>query len=86
MVQGELLVDLFNDHLEFEGIARKANGKRKPPLPKPFDIAALKRSAEPRVRALVAYQLALARAQACEMMGEKKRGLAYIERQLTKAV
>ena len=86
VVQGELLVDLFNDHLEFEGIARKANGKRKPPLPKPFDIAALKRSAEPRVRALVAYQLALARAQACEMMGEKKRGLAYIERQLTKAV
>ena len=47
---------------------------------------ALKRSAEPGAKALVAYQLALARAQACEMMGEQKRGLAYIERQIAKAV
>ena len=86
VVQGELLVELFNDHLEFEGIARKANGKRKPPLPKPFDLVALKRSAEPGAKALVAYQLALARAQACEMMGEQKRGIAYIERQLMKAI
>ena len=63
---------------------RMASGK--PPLPKPFDLVALKRSAEPGAKALVAYQLALARAQACEMMGEQKRGIAYIERQLMKAI
>jgi len=47
---------------------------------------ALKRNAEARAKALVAYQLALARAQACEMMGEQKRDIAYIERQLMKAI
>ena len=63
---------LFNDHLGFEVYVEKERGKtNKPPLPKPLDIAALKRSAEPRAKALVAYLLALARAQACEMMGER---------------
>ena len=87
VAQGERLVELFNDHLGFEVYVEKERGKKnKTPLPKPLDIAALKRSAEPGAKALVAYQLALARAQACEMMGEQKRGIAYIERQLMKAV
>ena len=75
-----------NDHLGFEVFVQKERGKEKPPLPKPLDIAALKRSAEPRAKAQVAYLLALARAQACEMMGEQKTGLAYIERQIGKAL
>src|SRR5206468_13116909 len=86
VAQGELVVALLNDHLESETIAQKKSGKRKPALPKPFDLTALKGSAEPQAKAQVAYLLDLARAQACEMMGERKRGLAYIERQIAKAV
>jgi hypothetical protein len=86
VAQGERVVDIFNDRLEFEGIARKASGKRTPPLPKPLDLETLKQAAEPRAKAQVGYLLALARAQACDMMGERKRGLAYIERHIAKAV
>ena len=86
VAQGERLVETFNDDLGYEVFLQEERGKKnKPPLPKPLDIEALKRSAEPRAKALIAYMADLARAQACEMMGEKKRGLAYIERQLTKA-
>ena len=86
VAQGELVVEIFNDHLAYEVYAEKESGKKKRALPKPLDIAALKRSAEPRAKAQVAYVLTLARAQACEMMGERKRGLAFIERQISEAV
>ena len=71
VAQGELAVELFNDHLEWEIELRKDGGKRKPRLPKPLDLAALKRSAEPRAKATVAYLVDLARAEACDMMGER---------------
>ena len=80
------MVEIFNDHLEREAIGREAGGKKKPPLPKPLDLAALKRNAEAGAKAQVAYLVDLARAQACEMMGERKKGLAYIERQISKAM
>ena len=86
VTQSEVLVALFNDYLEFESIGRKASGKRKPPLLKPLDLVALNQSAEPRAKAQVTYLLDLTRAQACEMMGERKQGLAYLEREIARAV
>ena len=85
--QGDWLVEMFNDHLEFDTIGRQASGKKKaPPLPKPLDLVAIKGSAEARAKSQVSYLVDLARAQACEMMGERKRGLAFIERQISEAV
>jgi hypothetical protein len=48
VAQGELVVEIFNDHLVFETITRKRSGKRKPPLPTPLDLTALKHGAEAR--------------------------------------
>ena len=78
--QIERLVDLFNDHRELEVELTKLHGKRKPKLPAPINIAAAKRSAEPRAKAHVSLLVDLAQAQACEMMGERKRALAFVER------
>src|SRR5207237_7066106 len=80
--QDELLVEMFNDHLEWEMMVRQSARKRKPALPKPIDIAAVKRAAQPSVQALVRELVDMARAEACEMMGEKSRALAFTERHL----
>ena len=41
VAQGKLLIEMFNDHLELDILGRQASGKRKPPLPKPLDLAGL---------------------------------------------
>ena len=82
VAQGELVVEIFNDRLEWEMEVQKQSKKRKPKLPAPIDAAVARRNAEPAAKAHVALLVDMARSQACEIMGERKRGLAYIERHL----
>jgi hypothetical protein len=60
----------------------KQSRKRQPKLPAPIEAATARRNAEPAAKAHIALLVDMARSQACEIMGERKRGLAYIERHL----
>jgi hypothetical protein len=80
--QGELLVEMFNEHLELEIELLKGSRKRKPKLPAPIDLDAVKRTAQPSVDAHVRLMVDMARAEACDMMGERQQALAFAERHL----
>jgi hypothetical protein len=51
-------------------------------LPAPIDLEEIKRAAQPSVDALVRLLVDMARAEACEMMGERRQALAFAERHL----
>ena len=80
MEQAEQLAERFNDRLEWEVEATKTSRKRKSPLPKPIDIDAVRRVARQSAQAQANLLVDMARAEACEMMGEHKRALAFAER------
>ena len=77
---GEQLAEMFNEHLELEIELQKGSRKRKPKLPAPIDLDAVKRAAQPSVDAHVRLMVDMARAEACEMMGERQQALAFAER------
>ena len=78
--QAEILVAHVYDHIELEG--RTTTKKRKPPLPKPMNLAAMQEAAQPSADELVRTLVDMAQAEACDMMGEKKQALAFAERHL----
>jgi hypothetical protein len=78
--QTEQLAERFNDRLEWEAEARKTSRKRKSPSPKPIDLDAVRRVAQQTPQAQANLLVDMARAEACEMMGEHKRALAFAER------
>jgi len=78
--QAEQLAERFNEHLEFESKARKASRKRKPALPKPIDLGALREGAQLTAQAHANLLVDMARAEACEMMGERQRALTFAGR------
>jgi hypothetical protein len=82
VTEGEQLVERFNDALEMETAARKGTRKRKPPLPKRIDLEATKRSAQPTAESHASLLVDMARAEAHEMMGERKLALAFAGRHL----
>src|SRR6266508_81116 len=59
--QGEMVVEMFNDHLEWE-TRPEGSSKRQSKLPKPLDLALLKRNAEAWSKTQVSYLVDLARA------------------------
>jgi hypothetical protein len=73
---------MFNEHLALEIELQKGSRKRKPKLPAPIDLDAVKRAARPSTEAHVRLMVDMARAEACEMMGERKQALAVVERHL----
>ncbi len=70
VTQGEWLVEMFNDHLDFEVYRQQERPQQR----------------RRKKKALLPETLDLARAEACEMMGEHKQALAFMERHLSKAV
>jgi hypothetical protein len=86
VTEAELLAASFNDALEMATAARKATRKRKPALPKPIDLEATKRSAQPTAESHASLLVDVARAEAHEMMGERKLALAFAERHLLRRV
>ena len=63
-------------------MTREASRKGKRPLPKPIDVDAVRERAQPSAEAHATLLVDMARAEACEMMGEHKRVLAFAERHL----
>ena len=84
VTHGELVVEMFNDQLDFEEFTQKTDPTELT-LPQPLDLAALKTSAAADAKARVSYLLDLARAEACELTGDRKQGLAFVERHIRKA-
>jgi hypothetical protein len=82
VTEGEQLAVRFNDALEMETAARKGTRKRRPALPTPIDLEAVKQGAQPTAESHANLLVDMARAEACEMMGEKKQALAIVERHL----
>jgi hypothetical protein len=80
--EGELLAASFYDALEMATAARKGPRKRKPALPKPIDLEAVKQGAQPTAQSHASLLVDMARAEAHEMMGERKQALAFAERHL----
>ena len=77
----EQMVERFNDRIEYETEFTE-DEKFKAALPKPIDLDAAKRSAQPVADELLRTLVDMARAEACDMMGEKERALAFAERHL----
>jgi hypothetical protein len=80
--QTEDLVERFNEHLEWETEKRKGSRKRRPALPKPIDTEAVRQAAEPATEAHASLLVDIGRAEACDMMGEHERALAFADRDL----
>jgi hypothetical protein len=80
--EADLLAASFNDALEMEAGARKGTRTRKPALPKPIDVEAIKAGTMAAAEAHASLLVDMARAEACEMMGERQRALAFAERHL----
>jgi hypothetical protein len=78
--EGELLAASFNDALMTETAARKAARRRSPALPTPIDPEAIRRSVEAAADSHASLLVDMARAEAHEMMGERKQALAFAER------
>jgi hypothetical protein len=82
VTEAELLAESFNDALEMETAARKGTRRRKPALPKPIDVASVRASAEPTGESHASLLVDMARAEAHEMMDERRKALAFAERHL----
>jgi len=80
--QAEHQLVRFNDHLDFLIWRKKESGERTPKLPKPIEWETLRAEVADDVDAHVRLLVDGARAEACEMMGERKRALAFVERHL----
>jgi hypothetical protein len=80
--ESELLAASFNDALEMESAARKAARRRSPALPKAIDLEAIRVSVQSAAESHASLLVDMARAEACEMMGERKQALAFAERHL----
>ena len=78
--QAEQLADWFNDRVEFETATRAANGKRM--LPKAIDLNDVWCSTQSAAKEHANLLVDLARAEACELMGEHRQALAFAERHL----
>jgi hypothetical protein len=79
--QAEGLLARFNDHLDFLAWEKKKEGKRTK-LPRPVEWDDLCRELANEVAAQVSLLVDMARAEACEMMGERSRALGFAERHL----
>jgi hypothetical protein len=82
VAEGVLLIGRFNDALELETAARKGTRKRKPPLPKPVDRGRSSKGAQPTAQSHASLLVDMARAEAHEMLGERKQALAFAKRHL----
>jgi hypothetical protein len=80
--QAENLLARFNDHLDYLVWKRQESGKRTPRLPKPIEWETLCAELADHVAARVSLLVDVARAEACQMMGEDQRALAFAERHL----
>jgi len=80
--KAEQLVDWFNDRVEFEIETREASGKGKRKLPKPIVLDHAWRSTQSAAKEHANVLVAMAQAEACELMGEHKQALAFAERHL----
>jgi hypothetical protein len=80
--QAEQLLARFNDHLDYLVWQRKESGQRGPRLPKPIEWADLCDEKADAAASQVSVLVDVARAEACEMMGEDQRALAFAERHL----
>ena len=80
--QAELVVERFNDAVEMEAAERRRTKKRTPTLPKPIDLEAVQRDAQPSVENLVRSSVDMARAEACEMLGEHRQAVGIADRHL----
>jgi hypothetical protein len=68
----EQMIERFNDRVEWEAECTQEKTD-KAALPKPVDIEALKRAAQPSADELAHTLVDLAGAEACDMMGEHHR-------------
>jgi hypothetical protein len=82
VAEGELLAERFNDALEMEAAVRKGARKRRPALPQPVDLEAIRINVQTAAESHASLLVDMARAEAHEMMGEKKQALALAERHL----
>jgi hypothetical protein len=80
--QTEALVERFNEQLGWEREKQKRSRKRRPALPKPIDIEAVRRAGQTTAEAHVSLLVDIGRAEACDMMGEHDRALAFADRHL----
>jgi hypothetical protein len=80
--QAEHLLVRFDDHLEFLTWKRQESGKRTPRLPKPIEWETLRDEVADEVASQVSLFVDLAKAEACQMMGEDQRALAFAERHM----
>jgi hypothetical protein len=77
----EQMVERFNDRIEFETEFTE-DERFKAALPKQIDLVAAKRAAQLAADELVRTLVDMARAEACDMMGQHKQALAFAERHL----
>jgi hypothetical protein len=82
LAEAELLAEQFNQALEIEASARQGTRKRTPKLPGPIDLDAVGRSTQPAAESHASLLVDMVQAEACEMMGEHKRALAFAARHL----
>jgi hypothetical protein len=82
VAEAELLAASFYEALEMATAARKATRKRKPALPKAVDLEAAREGAATNAESHASVLVDMARAEAHEMMGERKQALAFMERHL----
>jgi hypothetical protein len=81
-VQAEHLLARFNDHLDYLVWKRQESGKRTPRLPRPIEWVDPGKELADEVAAQVSLLVDLARAEACQMMCEDQRAVAFAERHL----
>jgi hypothetical protein len=62
--------------------ARKGTRKLRPALPNPIDLEAIRVSVQRAAESHASLLVDMARAEAHEMMGERKQALAFAERHL----
>jgi hypothetical protein len=82
VAEAELLAERFNGALDMEAADRKDSRKRKPKLPVPIDLEAVRRTVVASAESHASLLVDMARAEAHEMMGERKQALAFAERHL----
>jgi hypothetical protein len=80
--QAEHQLARFNDHLDYLVWRKKESGQRTPKLPQPIEWATLRDELKDEASAQVSLLVDVARAEACEMVGDRKRAVAYTERHL----
>jgi hypothetical protein len=80
--QAEHLLVRFGDHLDHLVWQKQESGTRTPKLPKPITWETLCAQVADDVAAQVSLLVDVARAEACEMMGERQRALWFAERHL----